>query len=125
MSTEDSKLLNKLSKLNFISFFDPSKDMVVVHFYNEEENKKDIIAYLLPSMSWDIRQVEKESSKLFVDKEIVTIHQKVLAFEPKDSLFDKMVRKGIAAQAKSEDVDIENDSNLPKLYHIIKNNSYA
>jgi hypothetical protein len=125
MSTEDSKLLNKLSKLNFISFFDPSKDMVVVHFYNEEENKKDIIAYLLPSMSWDIRQVEKESSKLFADKEIVTIHQKVLAFEPKDSLFDKMVRKGIAAQAKSEDVDIENDSNLPKLYHIIKNNSYA
>ena len=117
-------MLEKISKLMFYGFYDPSKDLVTVHFFNDKENKPDIIAFLKHDMSWDVREIINETSVLNDDGETVTILHKKLALCKPDSNFDKFVRKGLFEMAKQAE---EKDSNLiknDKMLEILKSNSY-
>jgi len=118
-------LLNKLSKLAFYGFFDPSKGLVTVHFFNEQESKKsDIIAYLRRDMAWDVREITDEKSVLYEDREIVTISHNKLSIEAHDSDFDKFVRVGLKSLGKEmygEDAILE-DKDIA--FRILTDNSY-
>ncbi len=120
----DLELLNKLSKLTFCGFYDPSKKMVTVHFFNEQENKADIIAYLKSDMSWDVREITDEISVLEDDCEKVIIKHNRLGNQEKGSNFDKFVRVGLVEMAKQthgENVDLEQRD---KMFRILNNNTY-
>lgn len=118
------KLLNKLSDLTFYGFFDPSKGLVTVHFFNEENDKPDIIAYLLPNMSWDVREIIKEISWLKDDKEIVHIFHKSLGIQDSDSEFDKFVRLGLTKMAEEIHGKDINLTEIDTMFKILENNKY-
>ena len=117
-------LLNKLSDLTFYGFFDPSKGMVTVHFFNEANNKPDVIAYLREDMSWDVREIVDEQSELHSDKEVVTILHEPLGIEEHGSQFDEFVRLGVTKLGE----EIHGaDVNLPEtdiVFRVFENNSY-
>lgn len=91
----DAELLNRLGALQLYAFFDESKNMLTIHFINEEENKPDLMAYMLFNKSWDVREVINETSQLTDDKDIVEIHQNRVGIFEQDSSFDKLVKKAI------------------------------
>jgi len=93
-------LLNKISNLEFCGYYDPSKNRVSVHFFNQQEEKPDIIAFLNRDMSWDIREIISETSVLYDNKEIITVEHMSIGTHLKDSDFDKFVRVGLAGMAK-------------------------
>ena len=119
------ELLNKLSKLTFYGFYDPSKGIVTVHFFNQQEpDKPDIIAYLNKDMSWDVREITDEQSTLYDDREEVVIKHKPIGIEQSGSDFDKFVRVGLDALGKQmhgEDAVLEEKD---RMFRILKNNSY-
>lgn len=120
----DTKLLNKLSGLTFYGFYDPSKSMVTVHFFNEANDKPDMIAYLRNDMSWDVREIVEETSELQSDREIVTILHKLLGIEGPGSQFDDFVRLGVTKVAQEV---YGNDVNLAEkdmVFRVFDNNSY-
>jgi len=120
----DTKILNKLSELIFCGFYDPSKQMVTVHFFNETNNKPDIIAYLLKDMTWDVREIVDEVSELQNDKEIITIHHKLLGIEDCDSQFNSFVRLGVTKFAQSVHGDDANLLEKDIMFRIFEDNSY-
>ena len=76
------ELVNKISNLTFGAYYNESIDRVVVHFFNNEEKKPDIIAYLLPNKAWDIREVVDETSELdstppFLGETITITHEQL------------------------------------------------
>lgn len=120
----DTQLLNKLSNLTFCGFYDPSKELITVHFFNETENKPDIIAYLKHDMSWDVREIIEECSKLYDNKEVITILHKLLSIEETGGKFDEFVRLGLtkmAEKAHGEDVKL---SEVDVIFKIFDNNGY-
>lgn len=119
------ELLNKLSRLSFYGFFDPSKGVITVHFFNEqEENRADVIAYLRRDMSWDVREIIDEKAVLYDDKEVVTISQKKIGIEKHDSDFDKFVQIGLRALGKQKygEEAILEDKDI--MFRILTDNSY-
>ena len=76
--TMEMYILSKLSGLAFYGFYDPSKKMVTVHFFNEQKDKPDIIAYLTKNMQWDVREIIDEVSVLGTECEYITISHKLL-----------------------------------------------
>jgi hypothetical protein len=118
------EIFNKISKLTFYGFYDPSKGMVTVHFFNEEESKSDIIAYLNSDMSWDVREIISETSMLYGNCEIVTIKHNVLGIQKHGDTFDKFVRTGLKKMAEKvhgEDIDL---AEKDKMFKILFSNSY-
>jgi len=115
-------LLNKISNLEFCGYYDPSKNRVSVHFFNQQEEKPDIIAFLNRDMSWDIREIISETSVLYDNKEIITVEHMSIGTHLKDSDFDKFVRVGLAGMAKKihGDVDLEQKDKM----FVILNNGY-
>lgn len=120
----NTKLFNKISNLAFHGFYDPSKKLVTVHFFNERENKSDIIAYLLPSMTWDIREIINESSTLYPDCEVVTISHKCIGIENYGSPFDEFVRLGLEKLAKKVHGESVNLSQIDPMFEILETNEY-
>ena len=123
----DTELFNRIADLTPYGFYEPCKGMVTVHFFNSESEKPDIMAYLKDDMSWDVREIVSEDSRL-VDQEflgeVITIVHKHLGVYPKDSDFDKLVRSVLQKAGEhtfGKDVVLE-DKN--KLFRILKNNSY-
>jgi hypothetical protein len=118
-------LVNKLAKLTFYGFYDPSKGLVTVHFFNEQEqDRPDIIAYLHRDMSWDVREITAEKSTLYDDYEEVIISHKKISIEPHGSDFDKIVRSGLEAfgkQMHGDDVVLEEKD---RMFRVLKNNDY-
>jgi hypothetical protein len=108
----------------FYGFYDPSKDIITVHFFNEEQSKPDVIAFLNRNMTWDVREIVGEKSELFDDKEVVTItHKKIVECEHGGD-FDKFVRKGInemTREAKEKGLDYTDSD---KMLKILEYNNY-
>jgi len=120
----NTELLNKISKLAFYGFYDPSKNIITVHFFNEQENKSDVIAYLLNDMSWDVREITNETSTLHNDHESITIFHNCLGLEKINSQFDTFVRLGLEKMAKEvhgEDADL---TKIDIMFEIFKKNEY-
>lgn len=103
----DTELVNKVSSLTVHVFYDTSKDMITVHFINEQSGKADIMAYHLMNGSWDVREVIDETAKVFSDKEVIEIRQKPIGIFEKDSGFDKLVRRAIEEMAKVDDSNVQ------------------
>lgn len=120
----DTNLLNRLSNLAFYGFYDPSKGLVTVHFFNETENKPDVIAYLRRDMSWDVREIVEEQSILHDDKEVVTILHEPLGIEEMDGGFDEFVRLGLTKMAQEVHGEDANLSELDTIFKVFENNSY-
>jgi len=118
----DNKLLNEISGLSLCGFLDTSRNMVIVHFFNDDSDKQDIVAYLLKDMRWDVRKIVKEVALLTSDKEIVEIfHESMGVFEC-DSWFDKLVRKSLFGVRDESDSDLL--TNTKRMLEILENNSY-
>ena len=115
--------MEKLSNLSFLGYYDSSKGLVVVHFFNKDENKNDIIAYLKGNMSWDVREVISETSVLMDSYETITIKHELIGQYDKDSNFDKFVRKGLTKMAEENNPDLELED-VDKMFTIFKRNSY-
>jgi len=118
------ELLNKLSNLTFYGFYDPSKGMVTVHFFNEQNDKPDIIAYLKKDMSWDIREIISEVSCLYENAETITINHKRLSTEESGSSFDEFIRLGLEKMAREVHGDDANLADLDHLFKVLENNGY-
>jgi putative ubiquitin-RnfH superfamily antitoxin RatB of RatAB toxin-antitoxin module len=113
----DTELLNRLGELCIYAWYDTSKEMLTVHFINEEVHKPDLMAYLLFNKSWDVREVVGETARLEDDREVIEIqHNRIGIFE-KDSSFDQMVRKAVREMAKNEE-NVEKEESLTE---VIKN----
>ena len=119
----DMELINKLSNLALYGYYEPSKDMVVVHFFNKDEDKPDIIAYLKRNMSWDIREIKEEKSQLLSDKEVVEISHTNLGIYEKDSKFDQFVRKALFKVFDSQK-DEKPLREINKMFRILEDNRY-
>ena len=117
-------IMEMISGLTFLGYYDPSKGMVVVHFFNkDEEDKNDVIAYLKGDMSWDLREVVSETGVLMDEYESITIKHKLLGCFAKDSDLDKLIRSGTTKMAKEKhpDVDLEE---VDKMFLIFNRNAY-
>jgi hypothetical protein len=101
-------LVEKVSNLTFGSFYNKSLECVVVHFFNKDDDKNDIVAYLAQDLTWDVREILDETSELDALKsdgflgEIITISHKQLGIYKKDSNFDVFIRKAIFAMSENE-----------------------
>ncbi len=121
----EMKILNKLSNLAFYGFYYPSKQMVTVHFFNEQEDKSDVIAYLTKDMSWDIREITDEVSILEPYCEYITVSHDPLGVYPHDGPFDNFIRKGLTKMAQEVHGKDANLSELDKMFEVFENNSYG
>lgn len=120
----EEELLGKLSDLTFYGFYDPSKDMITVHFFNEGNKKSDIIAYLKHDMSWDVREITNENAELYDDREVITISHNPVCVEPKDSKFDEFVRLGLyklAEEVHGEGADLPT---IDRMFEVLDAGSY-
>lgn len=89
----ETDILNKISDASINGYYDPSLGLVVVWFHNMGDDKLDLVAYLLPDMYWDLREITNEKSTLHNDKEIIEVsHNRIDKFA-KNSSFDQTVRK--------------------------------
>lgn len=116
------KLINKISGLTFNGFYDITKDMIIVHFF--DNNNLDTIAYLKNDMSWDVREISDERSVLKDDREIITIIHKNKQVREAGSDFDILVREGLIGMAKQQYGADTNLSDIDKMFKILEDNSY-
>ena len=118
------ELMNKLSELSITGYYDPSSKMVVAWFYGEEGLKSDLVAYLLPTMQWDLREVLEEKSKLEADKEVIEISHKRLGIHGPKSDIDNLLRKALMAIIEQSEEDKNLSSGLTMMKIVLENNSY-
>jgi hypothetical protein len=118
---KEPDILSKISELNINGYYDSSNGYVVVWFHNSIKDKPDIVAYLQSDMSWDVREVVKETSTIYSDCEVVEMKHSSLGQHLLDSDFDKIVRKMIDAM-------IEASKDIPeavvKMKDILDQHSY-
>lgn len=126
----DIDLVNKLSNLTFASYYNPSLNMVVVHFFNKGEDKNDVIAYLNHDMTWDVREIVDESAELdvmksddFLGESITITHERIGIFE-QESKFDRFVRTAINSllEKQKEEESLEMIDSCVEI--ILRHNSY-
>ena len=119
----NQELLSKLSNLALYGYYEPSKDMVIVHFFNKDEDKADVIAYLKRDMSWDVREITSEKSTLLADKELVEIQHTCVGMYEKGSKFDQFVRTALLKVfSAQEDKTPLREKN--KMFRILEDNRY-
>ena len=119
----DIELVNRLSNLTLYGYYEPSKDMVIVHFFNKDEDKSDVIAYLKRDMSWDVREIVSEKSQLLPDKELVEITHSSLGVHNKESKFDQFVRNALLKMfSGQQDETPLREKN--KMFRILEDNRY-
>lgn len=105
------ELVNKIANLAFGAFYNESLDRVVVHFFNKDENKPDVVAYLLPNLAWDVREIVDEISELdpmeqdgFLGENITITHER-LGIYSKGSDFDVFMRSAIEGMSNQEELN--------------------
>lgn len=119
------EFINKLSNLAFASYFNPSLNKAIVHFFNEQEDKNDIVAYLNNDMSWDVREITDESSELSSLGEMVMVTHKLISVCVKDSDFDKFIRLAIDSLLVAQGNEEESLKIIDeRVAEILSNNSY-
>jgi len=119
------EILNMISNASINGYYDPSIGFVVVWFHNMGEDKSDLVAYLLPGMNWDLREVVSEKSTLEVDREIIEIKHSPIQVFGKGSEFDKTVRKILNQLIEySLNENEKPSSRLEMMKIVLDNNSY-
>ena len=98
----DLELMNMLSGLDLYGYYEPSKEMVVAHFFGQGSAKPNVIAFLGRDLSWDVREITGEKSKLYNNREIVIIEHRPISIQPHGSQFDELVRKGLESMARQQ-----------------------
>ena len=117
------ELLKNISNLNITGYYDRSNGYVVVWFHSAVSEKADIVAYLKQDMSWDVREVISEVSRVGECSETVEIKHKLLGMFEKDSDFDTMIRNMFAKTTdKLDKQDIP--ETVSKMKEILDHNSY-
>lgn len=116
--------MNKLAELSIMGYYDPSSKLVVAWFYENEGRKSDLVAYLLPNMHWDLREVIEETSALETDREFIEIKHKCLGMHGPDSDIDNIIRKSLGAIIEQSEKDEINSSNSAIMKIILEKNSY-
>lgn len=117
-------LMNKLSDMSIMGYYDPSSKMVVAWFYSNEGEKADIVAYLLPTMKWDLREVVEEKSTIETHREVIEIKHNRLGVYDKDSDLDNVLRKALKALIEQNEEDGNDSSGLTMMKIVLENNSY-
>lgn len=117
------EIISKISELNINGYFDHSNGYVVVWFHSNTADKSDIVAYLKSDMSWDVREVLSEESKLTADQEIVVIKHKQLSIENSGSTFDLIVRKMLKGLIDAEKGKLP--PSISKMKEVLEKNSYG
>lgn len=117
-------LMNKLSELSIMGYYDPSSRFVVAWFYSDDVPKPDLVAYLLPDMHWDLREVLEESAKLEKDREVIEIKHKRLGRHEPGSDLDNLLRKALGAIIDKSEEDDQMSSGLTMMKIVLENNSY-
>lgn len=115
-------IIEKISELNVSGFYDPTNGYVILWFYNNKSSKHDIVAYLQNDMTWDVREVDRETSTIYEDREIVEIKHNLLGKYKPGSDFDTVVRK-LVSQLFQENEELPD--NVTRMIEILKNNSYG
>lgn len=108
----DIDLVEKISNLAFAGYYNPDLDMVVIHFFNKNSNKNDIIAYLRHNLNWDVREIVDEVTELdalapqFIGENITITHEAVGTYQPQSN-FDVFIRNAIKEMYNNDDDDIQ------------------
>ena len=115
--------ISRISNLTLFGYYDISKDLVVVHFFNKDEDKPDVVAFLKRNMSWDVREITGEKATLFPDKEIVEITYNQIDTFDKGSKFDQMIRNSLTKMVS------QSEHNMPlreqnKMFRILEDCKY-
>lgn len=126
----DEDFINKITNLTFAAYYNPSTELVCVHFFNKESDKNDIIAYLQKSMNWDVREITKEVTELDPDEpdiysEVTKVYHNKIGIFPPESKFDRFMRRAIVSLAQAT---IDNEEALDvidgKVIEILEHNCY-
>ena len=124
----DKEFAARLSNLGVIGYYDASCGMVIAYFYNPDENKKDIVAYLLKDMTWDVREIIDERVLVTKDQEIAYVSHEPLCKFKMGSNFDKFIRGAVEKSFVDRMGDeIDENTDLTKLeatFAIFENNRY-
>lgn len=96
-----SELINRLSGLSILGYYDDSLKMLCVQFF-DNAGTQDFMAYLLPNLSWDLREVISETTELLKNKQVVVIKQKAIDVFVPDSWIDKMIRSTLKKLLENE-----------------------
>jgi hypothetical protein len=97
----DKEIIDKLSNLSMLGYYDPSFKLLCVHFFGDD-TKNDLMAYLNPDSTWDLREVISDQSELFFNHEVIKVeHSRLGTFEP-GSKFDSFIRGGLKALIDDE-----------------------
>lgn len=101
-------IIQKLSNLSLLTYFDKSFNMLCVHFFGKDD-KPDLMAYLMSNYSWDLREVLSEKAELFDDCESIKITQKRLGVFEANSKFDLFVRNSLFEILNNENLKEDKD----------------
>ena len=118
------EILNMISNASINGYYDPSLSLVVVWFHNVEDDKADLVAYLTPDMSWDLREVESERSTLSTDREVIIIKHNLIDKFTKNSSFDQTVRKILNQLVDHSIKEGNRSSGLDMMKMVLDSNSY-
>ena len=119
----DVELLNMIAGASVNGYYDPSLGLVVVWFHNND-NRADIVSYLLKDMTWDVRKVITEESTLTENKEIVEIHHELIDIFDANSKFDNTIRSLLKQMTDQIDENSKSLDELASMRIILENNTY-
>jgi len=118
----DTKMINLLSGTKIIGYYDEDCELVIAWFYSED--KSDMVAYLKPDMSWDMREITGEKSEIFDDREVVVITHAPVGLWDKDSSTARFIKKALDEYVRQSEEEDELVSSLSLMKVILENNSY-
>lgn len=115
--------MNKIANSELNGYYDQSLEMIVVYFHKTDDGR-DLVAYLNKNMSWDLREISKESSTLYNDHEEVIIDHNSLGHYAMGTDLDNAIRtvlKNVVAHLKENN---KSDDNTKLIEKVLANNSY-
>lgn len=118
------ELMNKLSELSVMGYYDPSSKLVTAWFYSDTGEKADLVAYLLPDMKWDLREVLDESAILEKDREVIEIKHKQLGVHEPGGDIDNLLRKALQLLIDYSEEEGHLSSGITMMKIVLENNSY-
>ena len=121
----DIKLVNKISNMTITGYYDASSKLVVAWFFNSDGDKADLVAYLNPSMSWDLREVISETSVITDDRETVEILHKSLGLHAPGSDIDNILRKSLAALIEGFEDEGVDSPETQLMKNVLEQSSYT
>jgi hypothetical protein len=96
------ELVDKLTNLSVLGYYDKDLKMLCAHFFGDEA-KHDLIAYLKPDLTWDLREVLSERTELTDIGATVSITHASLGQFEAGSKFDYFIRATLKQSLESID----------------------